>query len=463
MPETTKVLMVWPAVPGRQLHGFLPLGLGSLAANLPEGCEARLWDGVLAPGPNARVAEEVTRFAPDVVALSVWHFNLPGARDVVAAIRERFPGLLIVVGGPTVCGARERVFEVIEADYAFVGEGEKPFARFVELLREGRLDDEAKRSLPGLCFHHDGAVVVNPPRWVPLEELEPCDYEFIRLGEYLDRGYRYGVHPGARRTAPLMTTRGCPYGCRYCSACLINGTRVRKRPVEGVLREIVRLRERFGIDGFNIIDDNFTFDLDYAKALCRGIISLGLRGVSFCAPNGVRVDRLDAELLELMREAGWHAVFVAPESASPSTLARMRKHLDPATVSEKVALIKKAGLRVFGFFMLGYPGETPDDFRQTISFAVHTPFDWATFTCFQPLAGTPVAEDLLAAGEIEQLPQGADYYRVVYAPEGLTVRRMRLWRLWAFFRFYTSSWRRAVGALRAFSLRRLLLFVLKLR
>jgi len=451
-------------VPGHQLHGFLPLGFGYLAANLPSGCEARLWDGVVEPRPNTEVVAEVERFAPDLVALSVWHFNLPAAREVISAIRKRFPGLPIVVGGPTVCGAGERVFEVIEADYAIIGEGEKPFARLVELLREGRLDDEeARRSVPGLSFRCDGQVVANPPRWVPLDEIAPCDYDFIRLDEYLARGYRYGAHPRARRTAPIMTTRGCPYGCRYCSASLINGAKVRKRPVQDVLDEIVRLHERFAIDGFNIVDDNFTFDLDYAKTMCRGIISLGLRDLSFCAPNGVRVDRVDAELLELMKRAGWSAVFVAPESGSPATLERMNKHLGLAVVAEKVALIKKAGLQVFGFFMLGYPGETADDFRKTIAFAVRNPFDWATFTCFQPLAGTPVADDLLAAGEISSLPEGTDYYEVVYAPQGQTVRRMRLWRLWAFLRFYTSSWHRLWCALRTFSLRRIVVFVLGLR
>jgi len=154
---------------------------------------------------------------------------------------------------------------------------------------------------------------------------------------------------------------------------------------------------------------------------------------------------------------------VAPESGSPATLERMNKHLDLAVVAEKVALIKKTGLQVFGFFMLGYPGEAADDFRKTIAFAVRSPFDWVTFTCFQPLAGTPVADDLLACGEISSLPEGTDYYEVVYAPQGQTVRRMRLWRLWAFLRFYTSSWRRLWCAVKTFSLRRVVLFVLRLR
>ncbi|HPD17681.1 MAG TPA: radical SAM protein [Planctomycetota bacterium] len=462
--DKTRLLLVWPAVAGAQLHGFLPLGLGYLAANLPDGCEARLSDGVLSRRPNAEVADEAERFQPHAVGLSVWHFNLPGAREAIAAIRQRFPSLPILAGGPTVSGLGTRLFETLDADYGFVGEGEWSLPQFLGLLRRGELTDAAKRAVPGLVFRDAaGAPAANPPRWEPLDALKPCDYEFIRLDAYLAAGYRYGLHRKARRIAPIHTTRGCPFPCEYCSARLISGTRVRTRPVESVVAEIRRLHERLGIDGFNLIDDNFTFHQDYAKALCRAILGMGLKGVSFCAPNGIKVEYLDRELLGLMKQAGWQALFIAPESGSERTLERMRKKVHLPTVREKLALIREAGLKVFGFFILGYPGETADDFRQTIAFACRNAFDWATFTCFQPLPGTPVCERLIAEGEIAAAPEGVDYYQVTYAPRGFTVREMRRWRLWALLRFYTSSPRRLAAALASYSPLRILRFLLKLR
>ncbi len=462
--DKTRLLLVWPAVAGAQLHGFLPLGLGYLAANLPAECEARLWDGVLSRRPNTEVAAEAERFQPHAVGLSVWHYNLPGAREAVAAVRRRFPSLPLIAGGPTVSGLGARLFETLDVDYGSVGEGEWSLPQFLTLLRRGGLTEAAKREVPGLVWRDAaGAPVANPPRWEALDGLKPCDYAFIRLDAYLAAGYRYGLHRKARRTAPIHTTRGCPFPCEYCSARLISGTRVRTRPIESVAAEIRQLHERFGIDGFNLIDDNFTFHQDYAKGLCRAIIGLGLKGVSFCAPNGIKVECLDGELLGLMKEAGWQALFIAPESGSERTLERMRKKVHLPTVRQKLGLIREAGLKVFGFFILGYPGETADDFRQTIAFACRNAFDWATFTCFQPLPGTPVCERLVAEGEIAAAPEGVDYYQVTYAPRGFTVRQMRRWRLRALLRFYTSSPARLARALASYSPWRVLRFLLKLR
>jgi radical SAM superfamily enzyme YgiQ (UPF0313 family) len=458
-----KVLLVWPSVGGAQLHGFLPLGLGCLAANLPGDFEVHLWDGVLDRLPNASIVQELERFRPDAVGISVWNFNLLGTREVVAAVRQRCPGLPIVAGGPTVCGYGERALDVVGADYAFAGEGERPFCRFLELLRDGQLSAEAKRQLPGLIYRDEaGRATANPPRWEPLDDLKSCDYGLIRLNDYLARGYQYGMHPKARRTAPVATTRGCPFPCKFCGARLINGPRVRCRPVESVVAEIRMLHERFAIDGFNIIDDNFTFDRDYAKRLCRAILGLGLRDVSFCSPNGVKMECLDEELLGLMKQVGWHSVFIAPESGSERTLAAMRKHVDLSAVEERIRVIQRAGLRVLGFFIIGYPGETAADIRRTLAYARRMPFDAVTFTCFQPLPGTPVTEELLASGELGNVAEGTDYYQVSYAPKGLTPRQLRRWRLWGLLRFYTSSFPRLWLALRSYSLRRILMFLGKL-
>ena len=458
------VLMVWPPVKGGRVHGFLPLGLGYLAANLPSGWEARLWDAVLAPQPADALVAEVERLQPRVVAISVWDFNVVGAREVVRVVRERFPRLPIVVGGPAASGHGAGIFDVLDVDYAVAGEGERPFRQLLEAMGADALTAEAKAAIPGLIWRDEsGRVVANPPTWEALDGLAHCDYEFIRFGEYLRLGYRYGMHSRAKRTAPLHTTRGCPYPCEYCSARLINGTRVRCRPIPDVLAEIRELRDRFQVDGFNILDDNFTFHGDYAKDLCRAILTLDLRGVSFCAPNGVKVECLDEELLGLMKRVGFEAVFIAPESGSERTLQRMRKRIDLQVVKEKLALIRWAGLKTFGFFIIGYPDETVADIRQTIAFACRNPFDAVVFTCFQPLAGTPVAAKLIASGEIEGVPEGVDYYEVTYAPRGLTVRQMKRWRLWGLARFYTSSWRRLRTAFANYSLKRIAAFVLKLR
>ncbi len=459
-----RILFIWPGVENTELRNLLPLGFGYLAANLPRVHRIKLWDGVLeCRRDNDGIMEEINRFHPDLVGLSVWNFNLKAAREVANLIKQQFPELSIVLGGPSVSGYQDRIFSTINADYAFSGEAEKPFRHFLELFENDVLTVDNLKQIDGLIYK-DGneGIVCNPPRWESLDDLKYCDYRVLNLDQYLEIGYRYGIHHTAKRTAPILTTRGCPFPCEYCSARRINGMKVRTRPIESVIAEIKELHESFQIDGFNIIDDNFTFDIDYAKEVCRAIVDLGMRNVSFCCPNGVKVEYLDEELLDLMKLAGWDCLFIAPESGSARTLKNMRKQINLQVVEEKLKMIKRAGLKTFGFFMIGYPSERVADIRMTIDFACRNDFDFVVFTCFQPLVGTPVYEKLFKAGEMDKPPEGLDYYEISYAPKGMTVRQMKFWRFWGLVRFYTSSPNRLRDALSNYSPRRVLTFVRKI-
>lgn len=123
--------------------------------------------------------------------------------------------------------------------------------------------------------------------------------------------------------------------------------------------------------------------------------------------------------------------------------------------------LKKADLRVFGFFMIGYPGETSADIKMSIDFACRNAFDAVVFTCFQPIVGTPVYEKLLVSGEIVEPPEGTDFLQVSYAPVGLSIAQLKVWRFWALFRFYTSSFQRFKIGLSNWSLGRILTFIRK--
>ncbi len=461
---TMRVLFIWPAVRGADLRNFLPLGFGQLAAHLPADVEAELYDGVLTSSCTLDdVTSAVVRFQPQIVGLSLWNFNHPEVVAIAKMVRQRFPQIITVIGGPSVTGYGERVLAVVPGDFAIVGEGETAFATLVEAVRHGcahpRGQNPRLTAIPGLIWRDEaGQTHANDPRREDLAAIAPADPRFIRLDEYLRMGYDYGIHPVGRprRTAPIWTTRGCPYSCRYCTGGLHFGSKVRTRPAAAVVAEIARLHREHRINGFNIIDDNFTFHLDYAKEVCRGILALGLRDVSFCCPNGVRLERLDAELLALMRQAGWAWLFLAPESGSTRTLQRMHKHLDLAVAREKIRLVKAAGLQAFGFFMIGYPGETPADLRRTMRFAAAEPFDAVVFTCFQPLVGTPVFADLVAAGDLVDAAIGHDYYTVTYAPRGMTVAQLRAWRLLAFAWFFARRPQRLATLFASFSWTRLL-------
>jgi radical SAM superfamily enzyme YgiQ (UPF0313 family) len=259
------------------------------------------------------------------------------------------------------------------------------------------------------------------------------DYKATKLDEYILRGYNYGGHYG--RTAPIWLTRGCPFGCSFCSATLINGRRIRRHSLEYAYDWIAHLYDEFNIRQFAIIDDNFTFDLEYVKDFCRGIIARKEKKqfkdpIHFASPNGIRLDKVDSELLSLMKRTGWHDVTIAPESGSRRTLKAMRKAIDPDKVPGTVETIKAAGLRVRAYFMIGYPGETKEDIKDTVKLIRKCKLDVFTIGRFIPIPGTPVFHELVRKGEISPdympsntlkflTPFGNKEQYMIYTPQSL--------------------------------------------
>ena len=453
-----KVLLVWPSVTANEATftgNILPLGLGYLAANLPRRHEVRLWDGMLNRDSDNRLAlEEIERFRPDVVGVSVWIFNMDSARGFIERIKARFPKVVVVVGGPNVSGLREKALSLLGADYGITGDGERPFQHLLEMIEQEALSPDKLKNVAGLVYRlPNGGIGSVPPRWEEMDGLNCPDYELIRLKDYFAAGFSNGPHKKHRQVAPIMTTRGCPFACEYCGGGLVTGRKLRCRPVESVVAEIKDLYERFGVRGFNVVDDNFTMNLPYAKQVCRAILKLNLEDVSFASINGVRMEYLDEELLGLMKQVGWEYISIAPESGSQKTLDNMRKHLKLSLLKEKIALIRSAGLKVFGFFMLGYPGETADDIQMTIDCAAKNDFDIVTFQCFQPLPGTPVYEKLLASGEIQPHQDSRTALDIQYAPAGMTPAQLKRWFFWAYCRFYMWPPRRLRAVLSYIPLR----------
>jgi radical SAM superfamily enzyme YgiQ (UPF0313 family) len=241
----------------------------------------------------------------------------------------------------------------------------------------------------------------------------------MRLEEYIARGYTYGT--ARKRQAPIWATRGCPYCCEFCSAPTMNGRPLRLHSIEYLVEWVKYLYHQKRISCIGIIDDNFTFHVDFAKAFCEAMIRLNLKNLHFTSPNGIRVQRTDAELFKLMKRCGWEDIVIAPESGSSRTLKSMKKNIDLSIVPAKVAEIKRHGLIVRGNFMIGYPGETRDDLKKTQELLRKCRFNLVQISCFQPLPGTPVYDKLVANGEIMngQMPDDNLSGKTQYIPAAL--------------------------------------------
>jgi magnesium-protoporphyrin IX monomethyl ester (oxidative) cyclase len=417
--ETLRVALFWPK--GPDITFLFPIGLGYLKSNTVDprfkleafDCaieDIDAWD--------AKVAEFISEFQPHVVGVSAWSAFFPQALELIRHARRLNPEIVTVMGGIHPSSYPAETIRNEEIDFVVAGEAEFSFTTFLTELCSA---DPDWTCVPGLYWlAADGTQCQNPLEVVEdLDQIRFPDYDFIDLNRYITRGYRMKApHP---RNAPIWATRGCPYRCNFCSAYVVNGKRIRRHSIDYLMRWVKYLYDEVGIRWINIVDDNFTFKLDYAKEFCESAIEMNLPGLGYATSNGIRMQRGDPELWRLMKKAGWQTVIVAPESGSPETLELMKKDLKIEIVPQIVDDIRNAGLKVHGFFMIGYPGETREYLQETYEFIKNCNFSSVNVQRFQPLPGTPIYSRLLAEGKITPnfLPNAGGYGDVNFIDEGL--------------------------------------------
>ena len=397
MRSGKRVLLISPH--GHLPGYWLPLALGYLKSNTPRPHTVDVLDASLEglPPRSARFGQRLRAMEPDVVGVSTGYATHAQALETLAVVRGIVPGAVTVLGGAHPTLFAEQLVQEPCVDHVLRGEGERSLPSLLD-----RLDDGDLAGVPGLVHRVDGDVHVNEVQLEQdLDRFEFPDYDAVRLAGHLDAGYTYGGLRG--RSAPIWTTRGCPFGCAYCAASCVNGRAVRTHSIDYLMEWLEHLHRRFHISRFAIIDDGFTHHVDHARRFCEAVQSARRRGklppgTRFATPNGVRLDRLDEDLLGAMRAAGWTSLTIAPESGSRDTLRRMGKTLDPDTVPGVVEQIRSAGLKARGFFMVGYPGETLEDLDATIRLIRRCRFDTINITLFTPYPGTPVHDELVRDG-----------------------------------------------------------------
>jgi len=380
---------------------WFPLALALFKSNLSDQHTVEIMDCALheISASSEKFRDKILSFAPDIVGVSVLTLVFEEALQVLNKVKNINHDIITVAGGPHPTLYPNEIIRKDCVDFILRGEADLSFGEFVDNLDKG--DTPSTR---GLVYIKDGEVVDNGLCIIEdLDQIKYPDYFAARLDEYWKAGYRYGGFYG--KVAPIWVTRGCPYKCKFCSSPLINGRNIRAHSIEYMMGLIKYLYLEYEIRQFTIVDDNFTFRIDYAKEFCREIIKMRNNGqfnhgIVFTTPNGVRLQKIDDELLTLMKKAGWEGVTIAPESGSARVLKLMRKGITPEMVPEAVDRIKAAGLRVRAFFIVGYPGETKNDFDETIKLIRKCKLDALAISMFHPIPGTPIYDDLVNDGHL---------------------------------------------------------------
>jgi magnesium-protoporphyrin IX monomethyl ester (oxidative) cyclase len=243
-------------------------------------------------------------------------------------------------------------------DYVVRGEGEIP----LQELAAG----EDPHTIKGLVFREGGRIFDNG-RAQAIEDLDQIPFPFRPghlLEEYLHSSPR-GQH--AKQTLSLITSRGCPYDCTFCSVHPVSGYRWRKRSAQNVLEEISYYVERHNVNHLEFEDDNLTLDNQRAGQIFDGISGLNKK-ITWSANNGLRVDTLSAPLLKKMKDSGCQQVALAVESGSQEVLGLMQKKLSLEKVEEVVQSCSELKISTLAFFLVGYPGETDETFAATVKY-----------------------------------------------------------------------------------------------
>ncbi len=343
--------------------------------------------------------------------------------------------MAILLGGPHASVNPKDTAEYFKefSAYVFIGESEKTLPVFL-----GRLADKNTSffDIPGLAyFDKDNLILNKPAAFVEdLDSLGMPAWDLIKPNEYppAQHGAFFVNYP----IAPIMTTRGCPYMCSFCSAPVLSGHKVRKRSPESIVNEITLLYRDFHIREIHIIDDNFSCDVKHAKDTLKKILETGLK-ISIAFPNGLRIETIDEELLDLMKKCGVYLISLGIESGSDRVLKLINKSLSIGKIKSQIAMIAKSGIDIAGFFVMGFPGETKEEIEKTIRFSLELPLIRANYFTFLPLPGTTMYREMQESGEINHVDWHNFYFmRAPYAPKGMTSAELRSLQKSAFIRFF---------------------------
>ena len=349
---------------------------------------------------NEKLERKIKDSNADLIGITMFSYCYQSGYDIINLIKNitRTP---LVVGGAHVSSTKNQILEETEADFAIKHEGEKTL---LELLEYVSKNIKSYENIDGLIWKRDGEIIENNDRkFLTSEELDGLpfpDYEAFDLGEYLC--YQ-------TRTLPIITSRGCPYQCNYCSVKLSMGRGFRYRSAENVFNELRYWYEK-GWSRFEINDDCFTMNMKRANEICDNIIKSGIK-IKFSLYNGIRVDRIDRVLLSKMKKAGCIFLSFGCESGNNDILKKIKKGITTHQVIQASKWAYSLGISHSVNFIIGHTGETFETALDSINLAKKLPCNFVNFYNLIPYPNTAAFEWAKENGKF--LVNENDYLKLV--------------------------------------------------
>lgn len=422
MNKRTTILLLTPPYPVEErlgklgiLGGRLPsISLLYLATALREiDCTVHIIDASCDESSLEDILEQAGQLQPDIIGISAVTPAISRAQKLAAALRNAYPRTLIAMGGPHITTVPEETLaQTTAVDIGVVGEGERTLQQIVQTY-DGTLANLT--GIPGTVQrNHHGTPVLAAPRELihEIDELGLPAYDLVRTD--------IPIRPALFKTRRIpaihaITSRGCTHTCTYCNTNLFN-KRVRFHSAGYVIKLIKHLIG-LGYKEIAFEDDNFTAHKKRLREVCNYLIEQDI-GLSWSV--NARIDTVDEEMLRLMKKAGCWYISYGIESGSQETLELVNKKITLDEIRRKVELTRQIGIEAKGFFIIGFPWETPQSLQQTEQFALSLPLSDLNIFPLTPFPGTALYLQAKQQGWFDDDWHKMDLQQIVYVPDGLS-------------------------------------------
>lgn len=366
-----KILLIRPVYKKSHFSrgSALPIGLGYLAETLDNNnIDYGIMDMTL--GYSFKdLSRKIKQFLPDLICVTMMTYMYKYNYEFIEKIKKNFPYVKIAVGGVHMSTLKEKVMEECKAiDFGVVLEGEHVL---VELCRGNNLEN-----IKGLIYRKNNKVIFNGKR-------DPImDLDLISFPTY--KKFEIEKYP---KNINIISSRGCPYQCVYCSVKHVTSNIFRARSPKNIIEEIKYWYYK-GYRSFSFMDDNFTLVRERVEDLCNEIKKSDMKDLIFDFPGGVRADKVDYKLLKLMKEIGSKSIAFGVESGNDLVLKNLKKGSTIRQMEQAIKAAVELGYNVHLFFLIGSPGETIEEVKESIDLALKYDIKAATFYNLFPFPGS---------------------------------------------------------------------------
>ena len=356
-----------------------PLGIAYMAGVLQENnIDVEILDASAEDMDFKDVEKELLKRKPDLVALTALTPTIGRALETAQIVKETLPDSIVVMGGYHPTFNFIETLEDENVDIVIRGEGEYIMLNLVQALE----NQSSLHDVKGIVFEDKNSkeIVVNPeaPLIQDLDELPFPALNLLPMKKY--RLLDMDTH-----MTTMITTRGCPMQCSFCSSAAMHGKKIRERSVENIVDEIEYLKTNYDIDTIAFMDDTFTLKKRKVMAICDEILKRNIEIMWGCTS---RVDTLDEKLLKKMKEAGCITIFIGVESADQQQLDNMCKNTTIAKIENAFKIARKLKIRTIASVALGMPGDTKEIMNKTVKFVHKLKPNYAIYSLATPYPGT---------------------------------------------------------------------------